>query len=165
MNLRETILEEHSKKQCNKIVQWVGSSQDRFNELYKLFLDDVTLVTQRASWPVSECVIAHPNFIRNHFKSLLKNLEKKNLHDAIKRHSIRLLQFVPIPEKYHGLVMEKCFDYVSSPTEAVGIKAFSLTVLGNLAKKYPEIKMLIEDQLPYQTAAFRSRAKNLLKST
>jgi hypothetical protein len=56
---------------------------------------------------------------------------------------------------------------VESPTEAVAIKAFSLTILGNLAKKYPEIipeiKLLIQDQMPDQTAAFKVRAKKLLK--
>ncbi len=64
--------------------------------------------------------------------------------------------------------MDICFKYVESPTEAVAVKAFSLTVLSNLAKLYPEIlpelKLLIEDQLPHQTAAFRSRAKVLIKA-
>jgi hypothetical protein len=63
--------------------------------------------------------------------------------------------------------MEICFRYVESPTEAVAIKAFALTILGKLAKKYPEIiaeiKLLIEDQLPHQSAAFKTRAKKLLK--
>ena len=49
----------------------------------------------------------------------------------------------------------------------MAIKAFALTVLGKLAKKYPqiipEIKLLIADQLPHQTAAFKVRAKKLLK--
>jgi hypothetical protein len=59
--------------------------------------------------------------------------------------------------------MDICFSYLSSPTEAVAVKAFSLTVLGNLAKQYPdiipEIKIIIEEQLPHQTAAFKVRAK------
>lgn len=63
--------------------------------------------------------------------------------------------------------MSICFRYVESPTEAVAIKAFSLTVLSNLAKQYsailPEIKLLIEEQLPNQKAAFKSRAKHLLE--
>ena len=64
--------------------------------------------------------------------------------------------------------MEICFKYLESPNEAVAIKAFSLTVLGKLAKKYPEIipeiKLMIEEQLPHQSAAFKSRAKMFIKS-
>lgn len=167
MNLREEILREHSKAQCSKIVEWVGNSTERFNELFNLFLNDEYRVTQRAAWPLSYCVERNPNFIQKNFSKLLKNLQKPKLHDSIKRNSVRLLQHVDIPEKYQGEVMNICFEYLESPTEAVAIKAFSLTVLGNLAKQYPEIipeiKLLIEDQLPNQTAAFKSRAKNFLK--
>ena len=63
--------------------------------------------------------------------------------------------------------MNICFTYLGSPAEPVAVKAFSLAVLGRLAADYPEIvpeiKLLIEDQLPHQTAAFKSRAKKLLK--
>jgi len=167
MNLREEILKEHSKAQRDKIIEWVGDAQQRFDDLFRLFLKDENRVSQRASWPVSYCVEAHPEFMQHHLKELLQNLERPNLHDAIKRNTIRLLQEIPIPEKYHGQVMNICFGYVENPTEAVAIKAFSLTVLGNLAIQYPEIipeiKFLIEDQLPHQTAAFKSRAKRLMK--
>jgi hypothetical protein len=166
MNLHEEILKEHSKSQCNKIVQWVGDSKKRFEELFYLFLTGEYRVNQRAAWPVSYCVIAHPVFIKNNFGKLIKNLSKSNLHNSIKRNSIRLLQHVDIPEKYQGEVMNICFGYVASPTEPVAVKAFSLTVLGNLAKQYPEImheiKALIDQELPHQTVAFRSRAEKLL---
>ena len=165
MNLRDEILKEHSKAQRNKIVQWVGDSQKRFDGLFNLFLNDEYRVMQRAAWPLSYCVIAHPEFIKKNFYRLIKNLYKPNLHDSIKRNTIRLLQHVAIPKKFQGEVMQICFDYVASPTEAVAIKAFSLTVLGNLSKQYPEIlpeiKLLIEEQWPNQTAAFKSRAKKL----
>ena len=167
--LRDEILKEHSLSQCNKIVQWIDDNQERFNILFTLFLNDEYRVTQRAAWPLSKCVEAHPEFIKKQFGKLIKNLQRPNLHDSIKRNTIRLLQYVDIPKKYHGQVMNICFDYVQSPKEAVAIKAFSLTVLDNLAKSYPEIipeiKLLIEEQLPHQTAAFKSRAKKLLRET
>ena len=168
MNLREEILKEHSKAQCNKIVEWVGDSEKRFHELFHLFLTDIYRVTQRAAWPVSYCVIAHPEFIRNNFEKLIKNLHKPGLHDSIKRNSIRLLQNLDIPEKYCGEIMDICFSYLASPKETIAVKVFSMTVLGNLSKKYPEIipeiKALLEEQLPHQSAGFRSRANKLLKS-
>ncbi|MEO6732682.1 MAG: hypothetical protein ABIN01_15785 [Ferruginibacter sp.] len=166
-NLREEILKEHSKAQCHKIVEWVGGNQQRFDKLFRLFLDDEYRVTQRASWPLSYCVIAHPELIKKKFGELIGNLYKPGLHDAIKRNTVRLLQEIDIPKKYQGEIMNICFSYLESPTEAVAVKAFSLTVLANLAKLYPEIlpeiKLMIEEQLPHQTAAFKSRAKYCLK--
>lgn len=77
MKLREEILKEHSKVQCNKIVQWVGADQKRFDELFGLFLHDEYRVVQRAAWPVSNCVMAHSVFISKHWEKLISNLKKQ----------------------------------------------------------------------------------------
>lgn len=165
MDLRNQILKEHTKVNCLKIVTWAGNDPCRFNELFDLFLNDEHRVTQRAAWPVSYCAIAHPEFMKNNMGKLIKNLQKPGIHNSIKRNTVRLLQAIDIPQKYEGTVMDLCFKYVESPNEAVAIKAFSLSILGKLAKKYPEIipeiKLLIEYQLPHQTAAFKSRVKKL----
>lgn len=167
MKLREEILKEHSKAQCTKIVKWVGSNQSRFDELFRLFLQDEYRVVQRAAWPVSYCVEAHPKLIDKHWKKLMDNLKKPGLHNAVKRNSVRFMQDIGLPEKYHGQIMDLCFQFLESPAEALAVKVFSMTVLANLAKFYPEIKpeliLLIEDQLPHQTPGFKSRAKLVLK--
>ena len=169
MDLRNQILLENTKENCQKIVFWVGNDLKRFNELFNLFLNDEYSVTQRAAWPMSYCAIAHPQFIKNNFGKLIQNLKKPGIHNSIKRNTVRLLQEINIPEKYEGEIMEICFKYVESPTESVAVKAFSLTILGKFSKKYPEIipeiKLLIQDQIPHQTAAFKGRAKKLMLDT
>lgn len=167
MNLREEILKEHSKAQCTKIVKWVGSSNQRFDELFNLFLHDEYRVVQRAAWPVSYCVDEHPGLINKHWKELMQNFKKPDLHDAVKRNSIRFMQEIELPQKHHGEIMDMCFKYLESPTESLAVQIFSMSVLGNLAKHYPEIKtelkLIIEEQLPHQSAGFKSRAKKVLK--
>lgn len=166
MKLREEILKEHSKAQTVKIVHWVNNNQERFDELFELFIKDKYRVVQRAAWPLSYCVIGHPELIEKHFSRLIKNLQKPALHNAVKRNTIRLLQEITIPKIYQGAVMDICFRYIASPDEAVAIKAFSLTVLHNLSKTYPEIlpeiKLLIEERWDHETSAFKSRAKKIL---
>jgi hypothetical protein len=167
MQLRETILSEHSKANCTKITNWIGSSQYRFDELFNLFLNDEYRVVQRAAWPLSYAAIAHPPLLQKHFGRLLKNLKKPGLHDAVKRNTVRLLQYIAIPKKYQGEIMNLCFDYIISPIEKPAVKAFSLTLLHNLSKQYPEIKQelktIIEDRWDFESAAFKSRAKKILK--
>ena len=167
MNIRTALLKEHSKKQCAAIVKYVGNDQQKFDELFDLFLHDEYRVVQRAGWPISYCVEKYPGLIKKHYRSLLRNVGKKGIHDAVKRNTVRLLQYVDVPEKFHGQVMDLCFNYISSPTEAVAVKAFSITVLQNLAKKYPEIiheiKLVIDERWDYETIAFKTRAKKLFK--
>lgn len=166
MNLRKTILQEHSKTQTSKIVKWVGDSQQRFDELVNLFLNDEYRVVQRAAWPMSYIVIAHPVLIKKHLKRIIDNLSKPSNPDAVKRNTLRLMQHINIPRSLHGRVMELCFGYISSHTEKAAIKAFSLTVLENLSKEYPEIKseikVIIEDRWDVETPAFKVRARRFL---
>jgi hypothetical protein len=165
MILRKMVLEKHSKAQTDKIVKYVGRSQQRFNELAGLFLSDEPLLKQRAGWPLSYIAEKHPELISRHLGRLLKNLNKKGLHDAVKRNTVRMLEYANLPEKYHGEIMNVCFNFIQSPTEAVAIKAFSLTILGRLLPLYPdirnELKLIIEERWEHETAAFRTRARKL----
>jgi hypothetical protein len=168
MELREMILAEHSKAQTQAIIEWVGDSQNHFDSLFHLFLTDEYRVVQRAAWPISYCVIKHPGLIQKHFRDLVTNLNDPKLPGAVKRNTLRLLQYVEVPEKLQGEIMKLCFDYISSPTEAAAVKAFSLSILQNLARVYPEIKeevkIIIEDRWDVETPAFRSRAKKFMAS-
>ena len=38
MDIRQALLEEHSKAQCRKIVNYIGSDKQKFEELMKDFL-------------------------------------------------------------------------------------------------------------------------------
>jgi hypothetical protein len=167
MDLLEALKKEHSKRQCERIVQYIGADPQRFAILMKLFFKGEYRITQRAAWPLSYCVRRYPGLIRPYFKPLLDHLAKKDLHVAVIRNTLRLLQDVPIPEKYHGRVMSACFDFLQAPDTAIAVKAFSLTVLEHLAKDYPdilpELQLIIAEQWDLATPAFRSRARKILK--
>ncbi|MDF2382185.1 hypothetical protein JMG10_11945 [Nostoc ellipsosporum NOK] len=166
--LRSLLLEEHSKAQCNKIVDWIGHDAKRFDQLINVFLnDDDPKVIQRAAWPLSYAAIANPKLVNKHLGQLLKNLEKPNTHEAVKRNTVRLLQDIPLPEKYHGIIMDICFRLVTDPKQKPATKAFSLTILDKLSQIYPDIRpellTIIKDQWENESAAFRSRGRKIQK--
>lgn len=161
--LKDVLFKEHK----DRIIAYIGKDKDRFATLMRLFFTADNRIAQRAAWPMSFCVRDHPELIAPYYKQLLDNLDRKDIHAAVVRNTIRLLQDVDIPKKFHGRVMNKCFDLVQSPESPIAVKAFSLTVLSNLSADYPEIagelKLVIEDQWDEATPAFRSRAKRVLK--
>ena len=167
MNLKEAALKEHSKRQCDKIVSYVGNDPERFSALVKVFLEGPYRVTQRIAWPLSYCVEENTALIHPHLTQILKYVQRPGLHDSVKRNVVRLLQFIDIPKKYQGTVADICFKFFSDTKESVAIRVFSMSVLANLAKEIPELKNelipTIEDQLPYGTAAFVSRGRKVLK--
>ncbi len=99
---------------------------------------------------------------------MLDNLSKEKIHDAVIRNTVRLLQDVELPKKFHGRIMSVCFDFIQSNTTPVAVKAFSITILQNLSVLYPEIipelKLIIEERWKHETAAFKSRSKKFLKA-
>ena len=167
MDLREEILREHSSAQRTKIVRWVGSDQQRFNQLFSMLSGNEKVIVQRAAWPVSYCVNDHPEFIRGHWDEIISLLEKPVLHQAVTRNLLRFMQHVNIPGKYQGRIMEKCFHYVSDPAMPVAIRVFSMQILSNLALQYPDIKnelrLVLETNFQKQTAGYKSRAAKVFK--
>lgn len=168
MNLKGAIRAEHSKKNCRKITHWIGDQQDRFDQLIRIFLGDDYCDSQRASWPLSEAVIAHPSLICKHLKSLVKNLERPGQHEAVKRNTVRFLQYINIPTALQGKVMDICFNYLINPGEKPAVKASTLTVIYKLSQKYPDIRnellAIIDQQWDQESKAFRSRASAIRKS-
>jgi hypothetical protein len=166
--LSQLLSEEHSKKQCDRIVKYIGKDEERFAELMQLFFKGEYRITQRAAWPLSYCVRQYPELIGHYFTPLLDNLSKKKIHVAVTRNTMRLLQDITIPKRHHGRVMGICFDFIQSPETPIAVKAFSLTVLEHLSREYPdilaELKLIIEEQWDQATPAFRSRAKKILKN-
>lgn len=167
MNLRDEILKEHSKRQAMKIAAWVGDDAERFEELLGHFLGDEYRVTQRAAYALGVIADRQPKLVEPYWGILIKHLQKPNLHDAVKRNVIRLLQTAYIPEEYLGTITEICFGYLTSHEEAIAVKAFSMTVLLNTARRYPDIKnelqLIIEELLPTASAGLANRGKKVLK--
>jgi hypothetical protein len=167
MDLRKEILKEHSKKQTGKIIDYVGDSPTRFKALVDVFLQGPYRVTQRAGWPLSYCVERSPALIKPHLKSILDHLRKPGIHDAVKRNTMRLLQFIEIPKRYQGQVADICFEYLQNNKEPVAVRVFSMFVLATIVRENPDLRkeliILIEDHLPYAKPAFISRARKVLK--
>ena len=168
MNIREEILKEHSKQQALKIAAYACTSKKNFKELMTCFMSDEYRLAQRAAYSVSWATIKDPGMIEPYIKDLVSQMQRTDIHEAIPRNSLRILEQIPIPEKFHGEVMNACFGFVEDPSTPIAIKASALTNLFNLSHQYPEIKqeikLIIETNWDQETAAFRSRGKKILKA-
>jgi len=167
MDIKAELLAEHSKTQAQRITDYIGNSQKRFDELMRLFLEEEYRVTQRAAWVVQFAAEAHPKLLKKHLKKVVENLNNP-VNDAVKRNTLRILQFWDLPENLQGIAAEICFGFLDDPKEAVAIRVFSMTVLYNICVKEPELanelRLVIEDHLPHGTAGFKSRGKKTLKA-
>lgn len=167
MDLREEVLKEHSKKQVLKIAAWIGNDEARFRQFLFIFLNDEYHVVQRISWVLSVVAETYPKLVEKNMGRIVKRLDDKDIHVAVKRNVVRVMQFLKIPVRYRARVFDHCIRYITDPKETIAVRCFAMTVASKIVKQYPEliseleqtINLLIKDSTP----GLRARAKNVLK--
>jgi hypothetical protein len=166
MDFEKELLPMQSKAAVLKMASYIGSNPDRFEKLVNVYLKGPYRITQRASWPLTYCVENHPELLRPHLKRLLDFLSKMEVHDAVKRNTLRLFQFTTIPKRNAPQLMSICFRLLQTKKEPVAIKVFAMTLLHRLTEHEPELRkellLIVEHQFEYEKKAFQHRAKKIL---
>lgn len=165
--LRNEILNEHTKTNTAAIVAWIGTDVNRVKALMELYFGKEYKVIQRSSWIVGGIAETNPSLIGPYLPDMLQRISDDSLPIAVKRHSLRSLQFVSIPEALEGYVLDTCFRFLEDPKEANAVQVFALSIVEQLTYKYPEIipefELIITTNIENGASpAFISRAKKAL---
>jgi hypothetical protein len=108
----------------------------------------------------------HPGLIEEHVPALVQGLSRES-SDAVKRNMLAIIQEFAVPEALEGKLLDFCFTVLNDASEPVAIKVFSMNVIYNLTRKYPELQHELADsiqmQLPYGTPGFKNRGEKILK--
>ena len=168
MDFRKKLALGHSKLFTTEIVNEICTHPKRMDELMQIFIEGPVQFTQRAAWSISVVAEKHPELLLKYYDLFIKLLNQPNKHDSINRNIVRALQFADIPKKYQGKILDVCFKLLNSSNEPIAVKAFSMTVIYNLSKLYPdiipELKASIESLLPNGSAGIKSRGNKILKA-
>ena len=166
MDLRAQLLEEHSRANAEAIANYIGTDPGRFDQLLSIFFSKEGPFDQRAAYSLDLILREYPEMARPHLEAMVAVLNEE-VHDAVKRAVVRLLQFVEIPDQLMGDLMDHCYGILENPNEAIALRVFSMTILYNISKKEPdlkrELKLMIEAHLPYGSSGFKNRGKKILK--
>ena len=167
MELESEIKILRSKYQVEKLIRWIGTDSERFAQLMKLFLHGDQDISRRSAWIVGHCCERHPELAKPWLKAMIIKMQEPDIHNAIQRNVMRVLQYVEIPRSLKGTVANICFNFISDAKTAIAPQAFAMTVLANIAEKEPdllkELRVLVHQMFPYSTPAFRARAKKIFK--
>ena len=149
--LAKTILANHLEKQ-----------------LLNFALDKEQLVSNRAMWVLNHCNDLDFNRIKPFYVKLINHLKNKNIHSGAIRSILRMFQKQPVPKKYESFMLDKCFEYIKNPLEAIGVRAFAMTVAYNISKPYPDLLnelfiVLNHLSITELSAGIRSKTKNTMK--
>ncbi len=164
--IHDILISGHNAAIANHIANGIVDGKYALQDLLDCFFSDDKMINQRSSWPLSKIADHYPNILLPYTQQLLLNLQHP-AHDAVVRNTLRIWQFIEIPENLTGQVYDQCFQYLSNPNDPVAIRAFAMTVCVNIAHQYPElaeeIRLVILEHYDHSKSAFRSRGKKELK--
>lgn len=166
MNIRLELEQELSEIQIIKITEYACSTPTRFRKLMDCFFDPYHRMVLAASWILTKALELHEEMLAPYIPNLVEQItDPKNAKHLI-RNSLRILERIQIPEPFHGVIMNTCFEFIQNPKTEIAIKAYSLTIIYQLSLVYPEIqeelKCIIEEQWDHETPAFKSRGRKIL---
>ncbi len=166
MNLTEEILAGRSKGQVEMIRDFIGKSSDRFGVLMEFVLQGPTETREYAAWIMNHCADRFPALLKPYIGEMVVELGRKECTTALKRNFLRALSSQAIPDGNLGPLVDVSFKCLQSPKQPVAVKVHAMTVLYRATVAIPEIRhelaIIIEDQMPYGSAGFRSRGSKIL---
>ncbi|MEL7219895.1 MAG: hypothetical protein AAGJ93_01170 [Bacteroidota bacterium] len=168
MDIREQLLKEHSKANTQVIVNWIGTSPERLEQLIQLFTQDEYRVVQRAAWVLGDISIKFPYLLTPHYSLIIATMQTP-LHPSVVRNSLRFFADIDptLSEEEEGILVELCFNLLLDPQQPVAIQVHAMQCIANRLNTYPdlaiELKEIIEASYENGTAGFRSRGKKILK--
>jgi len=167
--LKKLLESGHESETRDQLMALAIDKRSCFEALMYFFLDNEVhwRYNQRASWPVSILAERKPEWLLPYMDAMIEAaLEAR--HAAVRRNVVRLLQFMTIPQDYEGRIYDMCFQFLLDGSEMVAVRVFSMTVLAHIAVNYPdmipELVTTIKSYYDTGSAAYKSRAKKLIKT-
>ena len=165
--MRELLTKKASRANSNQVVAMVGENPELYKELVELIIENESPVAEKAAWAMNHCFENGTGNFDAYYPEMTRILPDENYSDSIKRNIVRVLQFKQIPEKYQATVIDSCFGLVINKKTAVAVKAFSLGVLENMVKLYPELKnelkVCVEELMPTASSGLKNRVGHILR--
>jgi hypothetical protein len=166
MDFVAQLLKEHSRSNTDKIIKAIGSSKSDFKKIIDIIYQEEPPLPQRASWVLPGVNAKHPALLTPYLPRFIDTIRVFKV-DAVKRNMMTVLAVHPIAAHLEGKLVTLCFDLVLAPDETVVVKVHALQAIANVCEKHPELinelKAVIAEQVPKNTAAFSARARHILK--
>lgn len=138
-------------------------------ELISCALHKDELISSRAMWVLAHCSDIDYSRIVPYHDLLIKNLKKCDLHNGVIRNTLRLFQTHEVPVKQQSFLLDKCFEYIKNPSQAIAVRSFAITIVFNIAKQYPELLqelflILNHLNISEESPGIKSKVKNTIKA-
>jgi hypothetical protein len=164
--IEELLSIETSRRNTDMLADLIYQKPELFDEFVAIFLRDEEPVSRRAAWVVDTVSEKFPELLFPYLPVIVEKLSSFS-HDALKRHSVRMLSRSPLPHEKLGPLMNICFDWLTSAMEPVAVKVWCMEILYRISQSEPDLRKELADSIEWrmeeETAGFRNRGMKILK--
>jgi hypothetical protein len=138
------------------------------SQLITCCLDKDQLLSSRSMWVLGHVSDLDNDVVIPYYDKLILNLKNKELHNGVIRNTLRLFQKFEVPKKHETFLLDKCYEYITNPQEAIAVRSFAMTVVFNISKPYAELLnelklVLTEIKKQDEGPGIKSKVTNTLK--
>lgn len=164
--IEELLSIETSRRNTDLLADLIYQKPELFNEFIAVYLRDEEPVSRRAAWVVDTVSEKLPELLFPFIPRIIEKLPTFS-HNALKRHSVRMLARSPLPSRQFGPLANICFDWLTSANEPVAVKVWCMDILYRIALQEPDLKKELSDSIEWrmqeETSGFRNRGMKILK--
>lgn len=163
------LIEAKSKAEIISQANFYLSNQEKISDLFHYFESNTNKnLHAHIFWVLRSCFEKKPTILTPFYTKIVHILNQNGLHPGVYRNLLAILSETTyvFDESETELICNASFDFLISPKSPIAIKVHAMSVLEKIISQFPELKteliIILEDQLPFSSAGFKSRAQKLL---
>jgi hypothetical protein len=141
LHIQDILLGEISKRNAQELARMASENKAILDELWSYALTDNDPLNWRSAWVIKNIREQNPHLIAPFIDKMIMALPglKKT---GVKREFLSMIREVPLPEDEEklGVLLERCFLWLSNAGESIAVKIYCMTILFEIYKVIPEIK-------------------------
>ncbi|MBC6998653.1 adenylosuccinate lyase [Cytophaga sp. FL35] len=168
----------HSREKRSEMAQLILKNPDLVPPLLQIAFEVDDPISNRACWVMEFTAKEHLEYLLPHINKFIENIHRVH-QDSSVRPIAKICEFLtlayfsktsnPVQQTLNTSHLEKisstCFDWLIGDHK-VAAQAYSMTCLLLLGQKFdwihPELKMVLEQNYPSGSAAYKARARHTL---
>jgi hypothetical protein len=165
-SLEELLMSEMSRRNSDLVADMIRQQGSLFAPLMEIFFRNEEPVSRRAAWVADIVSEENPELLNGYNERMVGALQLFS-HDGLKRHTLRMILRSGVSGESAGVLMNQCFDWLLSPTEAVATKVYCMDILYELSETECDLKKELRDSIEWrmeeESPGFRAHGMKVLK--
>ena len=138
MDLKVHLRGRNLKWNWDSISKYCVDHPKSIHQILDYCVDKEVILQQNAGAVLGKIIDLDKQVLIQHLPQMMENL-KLEPHAAVKRATMRVMQFIEISEEVEGEVFDVAMRYLRSADEPIAVKAFAMTAARKICQRYPEL--------------------------